>query len=259
MAFEILVVGVGDAFSVQHYGTSFLLRKGDFVCGVDCPDLYRRALHMHAFPHQNDILDAQHLDALILTHLHGDHVNGLEMVAAYLRFVHHKKLKLYTSKEVIQDLWSRRLSVSLGTMWDGRGYQTLSVEDYFELIELPWQVPVQVGPWKVTTRRTVHHIPTMALKIEDGEHSFGHSCDTAYDPELIDWLAQNELFFHEANFGPAHTPIEKLQALPLEIREKLRLVHYSDVLDIAGLQGITPAFEGQRYLIGGDWADISEE
>ncbi|MCK6508540.1 MBL fold metallo-hydrolase [Myxococcota bacterium] len=252
MAFEIWVVGVGDAFSVRHFGTSFLLRRGDFVCGVDCPDLYRRALHTHRFQHQGDLLDAQHLDALILTHLHGDHVNGLEMVAAYLRFGFRKKLKLYTSKEVIQDLWDRRLSVSLGQMWDGQRYQKLSVEDYFDLEEIPWQVPVQIGPFTVTTRRTIHHLPTMALQISDGEHTFGHSCDTAYDPDLIDWLQRCDLFFHEANFGPAHTPLERLQSLPLEIRKKMRLVHYSDLLDLSTLQGIQPASEGQHIVVGSD-------
>jgi len=44
--------------------------------------------------------------------------------------------------------------------------------------------------------------------------SIGFSADTAYDPELIEWLDQADVIVHEANYeklcGPAHTPYEKL-------------------------------------------------
>ena len=97
--FEVLMTGVGDAFSTQHWGTHFLLRKDDYVLAVDCPDSYRRALRSSGFEHNGEPLDAHHIDAMILTHLHGDHVNGLEMLACYLRFAHERKLPLYTTQE----------------------------------------------------------------------------------------------------------------------------------------------------------------
>ena len=249
MGFALLMNGVGDAFSLRHYGTSFLLERGEEIYAVDCPDLYRRALREHAFPYKEGILDVEHLDGLILTHLHGDHVNGLEMVLAYLRFVHHKKLKLYTSEEVAKDLWERRLAVSLGTMWDGQRFQSLTMADYLDLTILPWETPTAIGSFTVTTRRTLHHIPTMALRFTDGDASLGHSCDTAYDPTLIAWLEECDIFLHEANFGPAHTPLERLLELPESTRKKMLLVHYSDLLDLDLLDGITPARQGQRYPI----------
>src|SRR5690554_3945786 len=111
--------GVGDAFSVMHFGTNFLVRKGDFVLAVDCPDSYRGALAANDFAHGKGALGVEHIDAMIITHLHGDHVNGLEMVAAYRSMVLERRLTVYTHAEAAADLWEKRLAVSLGQMWTG--------------------------------------------------------------------------------------------------------------------------------------------
>ena len=60
----------------------------------------------------------------------------------------------------------------------------------------------------------------------------GYSADTAFDPELIEWLAEAELIIHETNFG-VHTPLAALVGLPAEQRARMRLIHYPDQLDPA--------------------------
>jgi ribonuclease BN (tRNA processing enzyme) len=248
--FNVLMTGVGDAFSTQHWGTHFVIQKGDFLLGIDCPDSYRRALAESGFEHDGERLDAQHLDAMVLTHLHGDHVNGLEMTACYMRFVHERKLKLYTQPDSARDLWPR-LRTSLNVLWDGQTFHEQRLDDFFDLEVLDWESTTQIGPLTITTRATKHHIPAMAMRVSDGTHTLGYSCDTAYDPELIDWLSGADLIIHESSLGPAHTPLFKLMELPEPIQRKMLVVHYPDELTGTTSEGgLRLATQGSRYAVG---------
>ena len=248
--FEVWMTGVGDAFSVRHWGTHFVLKKGEFLLGVDCPDSYRRALSASGFEVNGERLDAHHLDALILTHLHGDHVNGLEMTACYLRFYHQRRLALYTSPQAEADLW-KRLSPSLHVLWDGEELHEQRLEEFLDVEVMARGEPVQIGPLQVETRATRHHLPATAMRISDGEHVLGYSCDTAYDEELIAWLSDADLIIHESSLGAAHTPLQRLLELPEAIQQKMYVVHYPDELVGATFEsGLRLAEEGGRYVVG---------
>jgi ribonuclease BN (tRNA processing enzyme) len=252
MSFELLTSGVGNAFSTRHWGTHFLVRRDDFVLGIDCPDSYRRALAEHDFEHAGHRLDVDDLDALLITHLHGDHVNGLEMTLAYCHYATGNTLDLYTTRDVADVLWDRRLEVSLGQTWDGEAYRNLGPGDYYELHELTWGADHEIGPFEVTTRRTTHHIPTTALRIDDGDATLGYSCDTAFDPDLIEWLADgSELVLHETSPGPGHTSLHELADLPEPLRQKMRIVHLpDDSWELEDDVDLTFAREGRIYDVG---------
>lgn len=246
--FEVLMTGVGDAFSTQHWGTHFLLRKDDYVLAVDCPDSYRRALRSSGFEHNGEPLDAHHIDAMILTHLHGDHVNGLEMLACYLRFAHERKLPLYTTQETATDLWPR-LRPSLKVLWDGQTFHEQSLELFLDVHQVDWDETFEIGPFQITARPTQHHLPAMAMRISDGDATLGYSCDTAYDPDLIAWLESADFIIHESSLGPAHTPLHKLMDLPKEIRQKMIVAHYPDDMIGAQLDELELAKEGRAYPV----------
>ncbi len=249
MAFDVMVGGVGDAFSLDHYGTHFLLRKGDFVLGIDCPDHYRRALRDNGFP------GVEHLDAMYITHLHGDHVNGLEMVVA-LRSMALKMdpLPVYGPPEVLKDLWTK-LSPSLGQMWDGESYRSLGPETFFDLRPTAWEASHEIGPFGLEQRKTLHHIPTAALRITDGDGVFAYSCDTIFDEELVRWLEPGaEVIFHESTFGAAHTPLEALRGLPSEIRRRLKLVHYPDQIGSLDRGDLQLARQGEVVTLRGGYS-----
>jgi ribonuclease BN (tRNA processing enzyme) len=241
--FEVVVLGVGDTFSEQHCSTAMLLICDGFQLAIDCPDQYRGVLR-EAAQVSGRALSLSEIDHVLITHVHGDHMNGLEGVAYFKHFVDRRRLRLITAPEVREHIWDQRLRASMSTLWDGVQYRQLGFDDYFEHLPLSWTESIRVGPFDIRARRTIHHVPTSALLVECAGRTLGYSADTAFDPDLISFLSAADLIIHETNFGPAHTPYSSLAALPAELRSKMRLVHYPDSFDLAS-SNITPLLEGQ--------------
>jgi ribonuclease BN (tRNA processing enzyme) len=229
-AFEVVVLGAGDSFSETHHPTALLLVCDGWRLAIDCPDMYRSVL-LDAAQRSKRPLSLSEIDHVLITHVHGDHMNGLEGVAFYKHFVEGKRVNLVTSPEVRATIWDQRLKASMGSLWDGTVFRSMGFDDYFEHVPLDWSGAVDVGPFRIRARRTIHHVPTSALYIEAAGRSLGYSSDTAFDPALIRFLEPADLVIHETNFGPAHTPYSALAALPVELRGKMRLVHYPDTFD----------------------------
>ena len=56
------------------------------------------------------------------------------------------------------------------------------------------------------------------------------SCDTKFDPELIDYYSYAERMFHDVQFfpGAVHAPLQDLRGIPPEVKVKMDLIHYAD-------------------------------
>jgi ribonuclease BN (tRNA processing enzyme) len=225
--FQVHVLGVGDTFSEHHNPTALVLDCAGHRLAIDCPDMYRKVLREYR-EKSGAQLRLSHIDAFLITHLHGDHINGLEGVAFFKRFAHQRRTRVHATPELTGDLWERRLSASMGQLFDGQAIAPQQLEDYLDLKQLDWHAPNAIGPFCIQLYRTLHHVPTCALRIAAGGRTLGYSCDTAFDPKLIDFLSPADLIIHETNLGAAHTPLSELSALPDSIKKKLRLIHYPD-------------------------------
>jgi len=229
---RLLPLGVGDAFSARHYSSSFVLEAEGERLLVDCPHPIRKLLR-EASATAGLSLDIPALRAVIVPHLHSDHASGLDALGFYCRFVLDNKMPLIASPEVFASLWPRHLAGSME--WSlqevGEPPAQRTLEEFFEPIPLAMEQSLSVGPFTIQFRPTIHNIPTVAMRIDGAGRTLGYSCDTAFDPTLIAWLASADLIVHEASGGFMHTPYESLAALPKRLRKKMRLIHYPDSFD----------------------------
>ena len=229
MSMTLTALGTGGALSAERYSTSLALQVDGHTLLIDCPHPMRKMMR-----EADGDLDVGDVNALVLTHLHADHASGMEGFAFFSYFVLQRPVRLIAHPDVARALWDDHLAVTMSRLIgpDGTPKPPMTFEDYFELIPLVPGVPVEEGPFVVEGRGTIHHIPTLALRVRGGGRSLGYSADTAFDRGLIEWLAEGDLLIHETNYGGAHTPYEALAGLPQEIRQKIRLVAYPDAFDV---------------------------
>ncbi|NJL83212.1 MAG: MBL fold metallo-hydrolase [Chloroflexaceae bacterium] len=104
---KLLFLGSGSAFTVgaDNFQSNLLLinDRGNKLL-IDCGSDIRFSLDAAGFSYL-DITD------IYISHLHADHVGGLEFMGVSRKFDPRCTLsKIYISKELIADLWERRLS-----------------------------------------------------------------------------------------------------------------------------------------------------
>jgi len=215
---RLLSLGVGNAFSALYYSSCFALEAGGHWLLVDCPHPIRK-LTREASKSAGLKLDVDQFDGVVLTHLHADHASGVEGLAYYFRYCVEKKPTLVAHPDVAAGAWPRHL--------DGK------LEDFFDVLPLHEDRAVSVGPFAIEGRKTIHSVPTCAVRIKAKRRTLGYSADTAFDLSLIDWMAKANLIIHEAGGSPVHTDHESLATLPAAVRRKLRIIHYPDSLDLS--------------------------
>jgi ribonuclease BN (tRNA processing enzyme) len=246
-ALTLLPLGTGDAFSARRYSTCLALEAEGRWLLVDCPHPIRKMMR-DASLRSGLALDVDRLEAVALTHLHADHASGLESLAYFSHFVLGRRTRVAAHPDVARRLWAGHLSAGMEQLLAGDGPPVRRrFEDFFELVPLAEERAVTVGPFELECRRTHHHLPTTAFRIRGGGRRIGCSADTSFDPALVAWLAEADLVVHEAGFG-AHTPLERLAALPAELRARMRLAHFPDELELAP-GGIEPLEEGRCYPV----------
>ena len=240
---RVLPLGVGDAFSARWYSSCLAVEHDGRWILVDCPHPIRKMLA------EADLeLDLDRVEAVALTHLHADHASGLEGYGYFAHFALHRRALIAAHPPVVERLWDGHLAAGMERLVTGERPARRTLGDYFELLPLHVGEAIEVGPFTVECRPTRHHIATTAFRIRGGERTLGYSADTAFDPELIEWLAEADLVIHETNYGSQHTAYEKLAELPAALRAKMRLIHYPDDFDL-GASVIEPIEQGRVYEV----------
>ena len=250
----LIPMGVGEAFSARHYTSCLVLGVGDHRLLIDCPHPLRKMLREASITAGlPEPLDIDRFTAAAVTHLHADHCCGLEDFGYYSFFALRRRAKLLMHPEASARVWDGLLAGGMEQVQAGPDAPPVrkTLADYFELIDLDTARPIECGPFSIECRRTIHAVPTYALRITAGGRVLGFSADTAYDPGLIEWLSAADLIVHEATsmaHSGVHTPYDKLAALPESLRSKLRLTHLPDDFD-AEASVIEVLLEGQVYEV----------
>lgn len=228
---RFLPLGVGDAFSALYYSSCLAVEAEGQWLLIDCPHPIRKMLR-EGSQAAGLALDVGSFLGAVVTHLHADHSSGLEGFGYFSFFALRQRARLWALPAAVADLWQGHLAAGMKQLMPApdAAPEPKQLGDFFEVSPLDERQPVQIGPFSVECRRTIHHIPTTALRIRAGGRCLAYSADTAFDQSLIDWLSAGDVIIHETNLG-VHTPYERLAGLPAELRARMRLIHYTDFFD----------------------------
>lgn len=224
MPIRLQMLGTGGAFAKKYYNNNGLLYADDFTLLIDCGITAPLALHQLG-------KSLTEIDALLVTHIHGDHVGGLEELAFRMKFEVGRKPVLYIADKLVTPLWENTLKG--GLTQEGIS----SLDDAFEV--------------RTLTEGTIHHLsPSLSLELIQTPHIPGkasyslyingeifYSADKTFQPDLLTRLIQERncrKILHEVQLtgqGVVHTTLDELLTLPPEIRKKTLLMHYGDEME----------------------------
>jgi ribonuclease BN (tRNA processing enzyme) len=240
-AWALHFLGTGAAQAVELGNSSAVLeRDGQPVLLIDCgPDAFERYLAAYAEPPS----------ALFLTHLHMDHVGGLEALFARLWFdpAWRGRTRLHVHAALLP-LLQGRVADYPGVLAEGG----VSFWEAFTLL------PCSRGFWHLgywfEVFATRHHRPASSYGLAL-PGSFAWTGDTRPIPEVLAAHAGgSEVIAHDcARVGnPSHTGLDDIEReYPDALRRRLLLYHYGSAADGAAMQaaGFRVAHPGQRVTL----------
>ncbi|GGH25969.1 MBL fold metallo-hydrolase [Paenibacillus segetis] len=225
MSLRLQMLGTGGAFAKKYYNNNGLLYTGEFTLLIDCGITAPLALHQLG-------ISLDRVDAILITHIHGDHVGGLEELAFRMKYTIGRKPVLYIEERLVKPLWENTLKGGMGQ--DGAD----SLEDYFEVRRLTEGHPITLCPNLTIELIQTPHIPgknSFSLYIND---EVFYSADMTFQPELLQQLVYRRgcrKILHEVQLtgpGEVHTTLQELLSLPKDIRAKISLMHYGDEMEL---------------------------
>lgn len=208
---RITVIGCGDAFgSGGRFNTCFLVESDQLTFLIDCGASSMVALKQHG-------VDLNSIDAVFLSHLHGDHFGALPFFILDARYVHGRKRDLLIAgPEGTQE----RLLAAQEVFFPGMS----AIEDKFALTfaEIPVAQPKQVAGVTVTAREMRHPsgAPSLALRLELDGKVLTYSGDTEWTENLIKAARGADLFICEC-YAPGAPP-------PMHMSYPQIVEHYGD-------------------------------
>lgn len=120
---RVFPIGVGTAFGRRLFNTNLVVEFGnkEFLL-VDCGITASRSLETIGL----SILDVKNL---FVSHLHADHIGGIEEMALKAKLILDSKINLYVNEALVDHLWE---SIRGGVEFTELGRLTL--DDYFNVM-----------------------------------------------------------------------------------------------------------------------------
>ncbi|MFK7696139.1 MBL fold metallo-hydrolase [Paenibacillus sp. HJGM_3] len=247
MQWQLQMVGTGAAFAKSYYNNNALISSGGCTLLIDCGITAPWSLHRMQVPMAG-------IQGVLVTHLHADHIGGLEEFALRMKYEFKQRPSLYIESGLIDTLWEHSLKAGLVHSFDGQ----LTLDSYFEVVPLAAGVRQEIHPGlSVELVRTKHYpnMPSYSIILND---SVFYTSDMTFDAALLEEIVHKrgcKTILHDCQLigsGLVHTTLEELLSLPLDIQERIMLMHYGDTMpEFAGKTGPMQFVEQHRiYTFG---------
>jgi ribonuclease BN (tRNA processing enzyme) len=143
-------------------------------------------------------MDPAALDAVIISHMHADHVFDLVPLRYLCAFPPTERatpLDVYVHCGGIAQL--HRLALAAPSKRGARFF-----ERSMRLNEYDPAQPLQIGDLRVTFAKTVHYIEAYAIRVANAASSITYSADTAPSARVVKLARGTDLFICECSLGP---------------------------------------------------------
>lgn len=220
---QIQMLGTGGAFAKKYANNNALIELDGFKLLVDCGITLPRSLHDAGYSFDD-------LDAVLISHMHADHVGGLEEYAFQMMFRYGKKPVLYIADTLVEPLWEQ-------TLRGGLTQEPLTaLNDFFDVRPIKEGEVFEIHPGLTVKLIRTDHIAGKLSYSFLFNGTFFYSADMKFNGALLGDLIEDGVttIFHDCQLispGVVHASLDELLTLPADIQEKVWLMHYNDNME----------------------------
>jgi mRNA degradation ribonuclease J1/J2 len=217
---QITFYGTGGAFNNQYGNNAALLEFDGTNLLLDCGHTVPRYIE-----HKRKISDVNNI---FITHMHGDHVGGLEELMFRNRYINNgKKPNLFIPSDILDVL---RTYLSCTTRLTNEG--ECNLEDYFNVYSVNNTFRIKNEVFQIGKTRHILNAPAYML--------VGNGFIYTGDSRLPDWTTFNlnkinyifhDTSLHKYNDDDPHASLEDMIKLQEDIRKKIYSMHYGADID----------------------------
>lgn len=227
----LIFLGSGSAFTVgvKNYHSNILLVNDNSKLLIDCGSDARLSLHELGY-------SAEDIDDVYISHLHADHVGGLEWLGFKRKFSSMRpKPILHISEKLVNCLWNNVLSGGMKCLENKES----ALDDFFEVRAIyEWNNHFRWQEIMFQLVKTIHvqnhrkNLPSYGLFFNYNNQKILITTDTKFSPALfMNYYLDADIIFHDCELlkqqSGVHAHYDEIRTLDASIKNKMWLYHYN--------------------------------